>query len=219
MPPKKKTATPLNGYTITISGTFPGQTQSAVQNTITSLGGSVAKSITQDTNILVSTDADVGKNSKKVSEAKAMTVPIVSIDWLNDSLTNKKAMDTDSYLLVGGTGTATPPPPTNSQGKKRAASTSAAAASTVAPKAAKLDPVSSAPKLEPKVGEGSLAKSRDANIPVDEYCPLQKTRVHVGDDGVIYDAMLNQTNASHNNNKFYRVQVSVSSLACPCTPH
>ena len=34
--------------------------------------------------------------------------------------------------------------------------------------------------------------------------------MYIGDDGMIYDAALNQTNAGGNNNKFYRVQVLVS---------
>ncbi|CAI6301543.1 unnamed protein product [Periconia digitata] len=207
MPPKKKATQPLNGYTLALSGTFPGQTQQALQSTITSLGGEVAKSITAETSILVSTTADVNKNSKKVQDAQSADIPIVSIDWLNDSSSNSKAMDTDSYLLVGGSTAQPPAAAANGKGKKRAASTSAPSQSAVASKAAKLDPVTSAPKLEPKVGEGSLAKSRDINIPVDEFCPLQASRVYVDDDGVIYDALLNQTNASHNNNKFYRVQL------------
>ncbi|PVH96833.1 PARP-domain-containing protein [Periconia macrospinosa] len=209
MPPKKKSASPLTGNTLSISGTFPGQTQTAVQNTIASLGGGFAKSVTADTNILVSTAADVAKNSKKVQDAISNGIPIVSIEWLNDTVTNNKAEDTDSYLLVGATATSQPAANGNgtAKGKKRAASSAGASASTVPPKAAKLDPAASAPKLEPKVGEGSVAKSRDVNIPVDEYCPLQSSRVYVGEDGVIYDALLNQTNASANNNKFYRIQL------------
>lgn len=34
--------------------------------------------------------------------------------------------------------------------------------------------------------------------------------MYIGEDGMIYDAALNQTNAGENNNKFYRVQVLVS---------
>lgn len=34
--------------------------------------------------------------------------------------------------------------------------------------------------------------------------------MYIGDDGMIYDAALNQTNAGENNNKFYRVQIVVS---------
>ena len=69
------------------------------------------------------------------------------------------------------------------------------------------------------------ATSRSLLIPVDETCPLAgKTsdrhfsgltltgthRVYIGEDGMIYDAALNQTNAGNNNNKFYRIQILVS---------
>lgn len=60
-----------------------------------------------------------------------------------------------------------------------------------------------------KVAEAQFAKSsQQLSIPVDEGCYLAAYRVYVDPgDGIIYDASLNQTNASNNNNKFYRVQV------------
>ena len=64
-------------------------------------------------------------------------------------------------------------------------------------------------KEEKQVAEGQFIKKKDAAIPVDEYCPMVNQQVHIdADTGLIYDASLNQTNASHNNNKFYRIQVS-----------
>ncbi|OAA72364.1 poly polymerase 2 ADP-ribosyltransferase 2 [Cordyceps fumosorosea ARSEF 2679] len=45
-------------------------------------------------------------------------------------------------------------------------------------------------------------------IPVDNFCPLPGVQVYIDpDSGVIYDASLNQTNASNNNNKFYIIQL------------
>ena len=38
----------------------------------------------------------------------------------------------------------------------------------------------------------------------------------IADDGTIYDASLNQTNAGNNNNKFYRVQVVATSNRYYC---
>ncbi|PGH12233.1 hypothetical protein AJ79_04413 [Helicocarpus griseus UAMH5409] len=47
-------------------------------------------------------------------------------------------------------------------------------------------------------------------VPVDEGSPYQSTHeVYIAKNGLIYDAALNQTNASHNNNKFYLVQLLV----------
>ena len=62
-----------------------------------------------------------------------------------------------------------------------------------------------------KVGDGQNAKSKQIAIEVDEYCPLASWRVYIADDGTIYDASLNQTNSSANNNKFYKVQVRTMS--------
>ncbi|KAJ9139352.1 hypothetical protein NKR23_g7915 [Pleurostoma richardsiae] len=64
---------------------------------------------------------------------------------------------------------------------------------------------------ERQFGEGQIAKSRDVRIPLDEGCPLISYSVYIDpDDGVIWDASLNQTNATANNNKFYRVQLLVN---------
>lgn len=54
-----------------------------------------------------------------------------------------------------------------------------------------------------------MAKSKTIRVPLDEACPYVDHTVYIDDDGVIYDASLNQTNASNNNNKFYRVQVNL----------
>ncbi|KAI0478016.1 poly polymerase catalytic domain-containing protein [Xylaria cf. heliscus] len=62
---------------------------------------------------------------------------------------------------------------------------------------------------EPKIAEGQIAKSSDVRIPLDEGAcrELVNYEVYIDDDGVIYDASLNQTNAGRNNNKFYRIQL------------
>jgi poly [ADP-ribose] polymerase 2/3/4 len=58
-------------------------------------------------------------------------------------------------------------------------------------------------------GNKQKARLRSITIPVDEYCPLNAShKVHIDDnDGTIFDVLLNQTNASNNNNKFYRIQL------------
>ncbi|KAL8760361.1 MAG: hypothetical protein Q9184_003383 [Pyrenodesmia sp. 2 TL-2023] len=56
--------------------------------------------------------------------------------------------------------------------------------------------------------DGQKAISRDLNIPIDEgFRGPGNVSVYVDDDGIIYDAALNQTNIGGNNNKFYRVQL------------
>ncbi len=61
--------------------------------------------------------------------------------------------------------------------------------------------------VERAMGEGQVAKSNDMQIPLDEGCFFPTSKVYIDDSGVIYDASLNQTNSSNNNNKFYRIQV------------
>lgn len=65
---------------------------------------------------------------------------------------------------------------------------------------------------EPVVGAGQVAKNKDIQIPVDENCPFATSKVYIDPSGVIWDASLNQTNASANNNKFYRIQVCSSTM-------
>ncbi|KAH7145952.1 poly polymerase catalytic domain-containing protein [Dactylonectria estremocensis] len=98
-------------------------------------------------------------------------------------------------------------------------------AKAAAPKAAKATKASKAkvavkdePKDEPEedleeekvVAEGQFIKKKGIAIPLDEHCTLPTYQVYVDpDSGLIYDASLNQSNSSNNNNKFYRIQVLV----------
>lgn len=55
-------------------------------------------------------------------------------------------------------------------------------------------------------GKSNIATSKDLNIPLDEMCPNSNFKVYIDDNATIFDANLNQTNSSANNNKFYRLQ-------------
>ena len=44
------------------------------------------------------------------------------------------------------------------------------------------------------------------------HCVIASFRVYIAQDGTIYDALLNITDAANNNNKFYRLQLLVSTL-------
>lgn len=50
--------------------------------------------------------------------------------------------------------------------------------------------------------DGQIAVSHDLNVPIDEGFNLS-AKVYIDDDGVIFDASLNQTNIGDNNNKVY----------------
>lgn len=58
--------------------------------------------------------------------------------------------------------------------------------------------------------DGQKAVSKDLHIPLDEgiVCKVGKdAKVYVDDDDIIFDASMNQSNVSNNNNKFYRLQL------------
>lgn len=111
--------------------------------------------------------------------------------------------DEANYLLSNAAISNTAPARSQkSDTKKRSASS--AASPTPSQEAAKK------PKIveDAKVGDGKNAKSKTLAVSPDEYCSLPNYRVYIDKDGTIWDASLNQTNASANNNKFYKVQVS-----------
>ncbi|KAL9010337.1 MAG: hypothetical protein Q9173_004721 [Seirophora scorigena] len=63
-------------------------------------------------------------------------------------------------------------------------------------------------KAKQQKQDGQKAISRDLDIPIDEgFDDRWNVKVYVDDDGIIYDASLNQTNIGGNNNKFYRLQL------------
>lgn len=105
---------------------------------------------------------------------------------------------------------------------KPASSSSAKSATKAAPKkaakgkaGAKADTPSDSEEEEEEVKEvkkevkkpGKSKTKKEPVIPVDEYCPLVNYKVYIDSTGLPLDASLNQTNASNNNNKFYRIQV------------
>ncbi|KAL5410903.1 hypothetical protein PMIN03_005147 [Paraphaeosphaeria minitans] len=194
---------PLAGYTVALSGTFPATTHQTVSNRITDLGGNVAKSVTADTNILISTRADISKGSKKAQDAQSNSIPIVPIDWLGEVELSNDAVDPEDFSLLA---VSTPADGVKGKAaKKRAASPDDSNAP--ASKNARIIPQNTAPKPEPKVGDGSVLKSRNMTIPLDEGCPLHMYRVYVDGEGMVHDASLNKADASANNNKFYRIQL------------
>ncbi|KAK7757745.1 hypothetical protein SLS62_000123 [Diatrype stigma] len=215
---------PLESCVIALSGTVPGRTQASIEKEfINPLGATLARSVTAATTHLVSTEADFNKPSAKVKTAKSNGVPIVAFQWLEDCLTRMVRAAEDRYSFGAPAApvvTPSPSPPAKSTRKRAAAQTTAKEDDDAQPKPQKKKSksVSDAPKEEKheeektkevKVAEGQIAKSLDVRIPVDEGASreLANYEVYINDDGLIYDASLNQTNASNNNNKFYRCQL------------
>ncbi|KAF1364362.1 PARP-domain-containing protein [Lizonia empirigonia] len=211
---KQVQASPLDGCSIATSGRFPGTTQSALQSRISDLGGIISKKVTADTSVLIATDKDFEAKSTKVAAAIANDIPIVSIDWLEETESSNTKADETQYSFVSSSATASSPaaPVAASaavNGKKRAASPSAShASSQTASQSKKRKTLEEKAKDEKvKVGDGQNAKSKKFAVSVDEYCTLPTYEVYIENDGLVWDAALNQTNASANNNKFYKIQL------------
>ncbi|GAW25107.1 putative poly [ADP-ribose] polymerase [Rosellinia necatrix] len=295
MPPRKKKAAapvappPFTGFNIAISGSIPGRTQASIETDfIAPLGGTLAKSVSASTTHLVTIETDYKKPSAKVKSASALSIPIVTFQWLEDCHSQNTHLGEDAYSFAspsqpqaqadsanqpntsrkrqasqaisnddGDDSQAAQPrkrgraskdeskndnansqPAQPAQPKKRGKAVKAEPEDEAkdddddnqppqpkkkgkASKAGKGETKEAAkeeskeePKAEPKereakVAEGQIAKSSDVKIPVDEGAQreLANYEVYIDDDGVIYDASLNQTNAGRNNNKFYRVQL------------
>ncbi|UKZ93532.1 uncharacterized protein TrAFT101_008446 [Trichoderma asperellum] len=223
---------PLEGRVLAISGKFDNSkhTHASLEQLVKSLGGSVTKSVTKTTTHVVCTEDDYNNNTAKVAAGKAKDLPLVSPEWIFESEKQNKTIDPQEH--VWGSDSADPSD-SQANGKKRPLMVSKSdddeepqAKKTKTAKGAKgskaangkakadSDPESEAQpetKEESQVAEGQFIKKKNVAIPVDEHCPLSSSyQVHIDpDSGLIYDASLNQTNASHNNNKFYRIQVLV----------
>ncbi|KAK0725597.1 poly polymerase catalytic domain-containing protein [Lasiosphaeris hirsuta] len=266
MPPKKgrravAPAAPalpaLDTCKIALSGTFPAFSQAALKTKVEALGGTVGSTVTADTTQLIASDGDYAKSSMKVAKAKSLSIPVVSLRWLQ--LCEETGVRPAEALYEPGVdkeddGNAQPVASQSMQiradgpAQKRAASPAANSAvddSEPKPKRARgrkatkvadnevkdevkdkgeeedahvpaaksvpAKPAHAKTRPEPVMGEGQVTKRRDIQIPLDEGCPFASSIVYIAPDGVIFDASLNQTNASNNNNKFYRIQLLVDS--------
>jgi poly [ADP-ribose] polymerase len=219
---------PLDGCVLAISGKFDStkHTHASLEQLVKSLGGSVTKSVTKTTTHVVCTEDDYNNGSAKVAAGKAKELPLVSPEWIFESEKQNKTIDPQDHVWDSAQ-----PSDSQANGKKRpimvsksdedeepetkkaktAGSKASKAAGTKA-KAAKSEPepeTDAKVEEESQVAEGQFIKKKNVAIPVDERCPFLYHEVYVDpDSGLIYDASLNQTNSSANNNKFYRLQVS-----------
>ncbi|GKZ80033.1 hypothetical protein AnigIFM56816_004245 [Aspergillus niger] len=181
----------FKGLVIAVAGSFSGGYKQANLKTIVQRhGGTFSSAVTEDCTHLVTTQREVDNKSVKYTQArKVYTCNIVSLDWLVESDSAGKKLDEKKFLM-------------GSDIKK--------------------DDEPESPKkrtLEQALGineDGTTKKLKDAqtvgtkqiNVPVDDTCPLRLTfTVYIDSTGLIWDATLNQTSATNNNNKFYRIQL------------
>ncbi|KAI5461655.1 poly polymerase catalytic domain-containing protein [Mariannaea sp. PMI_226] len=219
-------APPLDSCAIALSGKFDSisHNHSSLEALIRSHGGTITKSVTKGTTHVVCTEDDYNAGTTKITAGKAKDLPLVSPQWILDVDSQKKQLSADDYAWGANK--------TNGTSKKRVAAADVAVAdkaddedaeeeeqpkakkakTTKATKAKPTVAVKSQPEEELEdekiVAEGQFIKKKGITIPLDETCPHATYQVYIDPDtGMIYDAALNQTNSSHNNNKFYRIQI------------
>ncbi|KIW70897.1 hypothetical protein, variant 2 [Phialophora macrospora] len=165
--------------------------------------------------------ASQGQFDKRIDRIKQTeknpNASIVSYEWLADSLASSTPVDVDAYLLGNPddpssngvdtlNGNRSQPPrkaSTTKKASKRARQQDDDEEDDLIPlkKSKKSGPT------KPSAPTPTAAKSA-IKVPVDQQVPSASNyTVHIDDDGVIYDATLNKSDAGENNNKFYRVQV------------
>ncbi|KAI0841052.1 PARP-domain-containing protein [Hypoxylon sp. FL0890] len=202
---------PLYDCVIDISGIIHGHTHRSIgHDYITALGGMYNRSLAPrgPHTHLVTTQSDYDRNSTKVKYAKQAKVHIVTFQWLQDSLKNMRRMPESDYPLdaikfnpVGSISQKRraiqePMNNNNDHNRKRLRISTTDTQNQEAESTKSLN--------------SQIARSRDIRVPLDNGADVEKYKgyeVYIDDDGVIYDASLNQTSASNNHNKFYRLQV------------
>ncbi|CAF9916233.1 MAG: hypothetical protein ALECFALPRED_010570 [Alectoria fallacina] len=230
-------ATLLNGCVIALSGKFEDTHESTryISNSnlsrhreakigalIKKNGGKNSTKISREeeglwVTHLITTAQSIEAQTEKVQEASNFPdIKIVSFDWLTASISSQTRAN-EAQFSLGQTDSnqddaASSMGHTNSEenatkGKGRKRSRSPAPINDKPPE---VEEAKDQPSVK-KYKDVQRAKSGSLVIPVDETCPLAGNyRVYIGEDGMIYDATLNQTNAGLNNDKFYRVQLLVS---------
>ena len=153
---------------------------------------------------VVASAKDFTSNAPKVKEAIALgsDVHIMNFDWLEKSLDAKAPIDTSAHLL-SGSAAAAPAPKAKKRGWTQDDDDDDAGPSVDGARISQ-----SAEPPNKKFKDGQVAQGSHIVVPIDEDCNVSMLkRVHIDDDGVIWDANLNQTNSGQNNNKFYRIQL------------
>lgn len=197
-------------------------TQKGVEELVTELGGTNVKSITKNCSHLITIRAEAmiinrsGLCTGKVSRAFHQKVHVISEDWLLEVKKQQTRVAENEYLwsyifdqekkqaaanAANGTNGST-------SGTKRPANGTTNGTADKKAKVKKTKTENGVKEEKETVAEGQFVKKKDAIIPLDSFCDQVDHLVYIDpDSGMIYDASLNQSNASNNNNKFYLLQL------------
>eukprot|EP00039_Didymoeca_costata_P018537 m.333884 g.333884 ORF g.333884 m.333884 type:complete len:688 (-) comp17240_c0_seq1:115-2178(-) len=109
----------LKGLTICISGSF-SVSRAQMKLRIEEEGGKVAGSLTKAVTHLLSSEDEVAKGTAKVLKAQDTDVPIVTEEFIDDSIEQGSPVDADDYIVGGGGGGKKKKPAKKAAAKKAA---------------------------------------------------------------------------------------------------
>ncbi|KAJ5581077.1 hypothetical protein N7450_007378 [Penicillium hetheringtonii] len=202
---------------IAISGTFPGYKQADLKTLILNQGACFSNSVTVECTHLVTNGKDVEKNSTKYQAAcNSDKCQIVSLDWLLESVKANKPLSEKAYVLGQSQPAQGDTKNGNAETMKQEPEENNGATKSKKRGIKKENDQEEEPNKKQK--DSQRAGFKSLNVPIDEaalrhfneHAPHLKPEVLIDDAGVIWDATLNQTVATNNANKFYRIQVAVT---------
>ncbi|KAJ3319355.1 Poly [ADP-ribose] polymerase 2 [Boothiomyces sp. JEL0866] len=177
--------------------------KSALKASISSHGGKVLTSISGRVNYLVVDKAELADPVQtKIKNAFEKSIPVVSTEFVDDSIKGKALADDSKYLLTEKDVSADVDMDAKDADK---------AAENEPPKkkvkAAKKDEIKDDIDTEKEEEEKIVKVVKKGSAIVDHLCP-GGYQMHVYEDNAnVYDVMLNQTDIKNNNNKFYVLQL------------
>lgn len=223
----------LQGKKICISGGM-SLPQKKIKNLIESNGGILKSSVTSDCEIVLVGKDVYDLSSSKCQKALTMkNCQIITEDWLHDCIEQKTLLITSSYQVGDDEDNDesssssseeededVKPKKSKTKTKSKAKSKSKSKTKTKSKAKSKGKSKSKSASTDGKKKSKGKSKSSSKSgggksmkkfvmkgaVPVDEHFP--RSGYHVWENnGTVWDAMLNQTNISSNNNKFYKLQI------------
>lgn len=224
--PAAAPSTSLEGYTVTFASysaschaDFASKSITQLKAQIASCGGSYASKIDQCTH-LVASPAQYEKKLKAIKEGLQLpNLTLVEYDWLAESLKSSSPVAVDDYLLDKSSAATNGVNGTNGVNDSNGVDEESESDS-------KASNANQKPNLKRKRGNDKASDTQlptrvstqkpppkpkaAPKIPVDEHLVKSDTyTVYVDDNGLAWDATLNQSNSNANNNKFYKMQLLV----------
>ena len=206
---------PLAGCVVTLSGEFREGLHANIRATLEGLGAETSRILSKSATHLISSWIHFRNETPKVKKAKAQGVIIVRMCWLHACVRGQRKEPEQRYFhwqpsLLTTTGPSSAGAAlgqTSALGKRP---TSHLATGTEAPITKKA-----------KKGNDKRPKARISDITVNQHVKspyilklsaaahsVDSYLVRIDEDGLIWDALLNQAKASGNVNKYFHLQVS-----------